>query len=223
MRLAGTSTQDIDIEAALQRSNDGVSWIVDLTEILSDQSHTQEDDHKPQGSDPKSVGSRQKKRRKQLGPMAIQSYLILLDLAAIFELVTGTRPTRRTSVDSSKDYGPFWEFARAVWRAIFDTDHGLSAAVKYWSGEAVFQRNLAQSKLLEAATSLGRDLTDQERSAIERPFGAYSSFGANMQFRHRELWEKLTRREQRSSHWIGVKDRHKESSHRNHRHTSPAD
>jgi hypothetical protein len=186
MGRAGTSMMNTDIRAACQRSNGGISWIIDLAEVLSDPSHTQGSDREPKVN-PEPVET----RRKKLGPVAIQSYLIILDLAGIFKLVSGTQPTRRTTVNPSKDYGPFWEFTRAAWSVIFDNERGLSAAVKYWDDEMMFQCNLAQAVLHKATTCLGRDLTNLERRAVERRFGAYSTFVANMQFRHPDLWQKL--------------------------------
>jgi hypothetical protein len=187
MWRADTSMTDTDISAALQRSNDGVDWIIGLAEMLSDRTHMRGIGD----SEPNNSSGLTKFRRKKRGPLAIQSYLIILDIAAIFELVSETKPARRTTFNPSKDYGPFWDFAKAVWSTIFGNDKGLSAAVRYWDDEMMFQRNLTQAPLLKATSCLGRDLTNLERRAIERRFGAYSTFVVNMQFRHRELWEKV--------------------------------
>jgi hypothetical protein len=57
-------------------------------------------------------------RRKPPPDKKTLSYLIVLDLAAIFERVTCARPTRRIDPDTSKPYGPFWDFVTAVCRSL---------------------------------------------------------------------------------------------------------
>jgi hypothetical protein len=63
-------------------------------------------------------------------------YLILQDLAAIFEYVTGEGASRRVRgedhPEAGRDYGPFWDFAMVAWRIIFGSNKGLSAAIKRW-------------------------------------------------------------------------------------------
>jgi hypothetical protein len=64
-------------------------------------------------------------------------YLILLDLAAIFEYATDQPSGRRVRtdlhVDAGEDYGPFWDFASAIWAIIFGSTRGLGYAVKFWA------------------------------------------------------------------------------------------
>jgi hypothetical protein len=64
------------------------------------------------------------------------AYLVLRDVAVIFHVFTDKPPTRRvtsgTRVDSSETYGPFYDFARAVWVAVFGTDVGLHNSLKDW-------------------------------------------------------------------------------------------
>ena len=63
--------------------------------------------------------------------------LILRDLAAIFEFATEQWSGRRVHTDphddAGQDYGPFWDFASAVWPMIFGSRNGLSYAVKFWA------------------------------------------------------------------------------------------
>ncbi len=64
-------------------------------------------------------------------------YLILLDLAAIYEWATRQRAGRRVKTDlqadAGKTYGPFWEFAAVAWRIIFGSVKGLDNALKTWA------------------------------------------------------------------------------------------
>jgi hypothetical protein len=45
-----------------------------------------------------------------------RSYVVVLDLWAMFEILTCTEATRR--IDSSKPYGPFWDFLTSVCRSL---------------------------------------------------------------------------------------------------------
>ena len=64
-------------------------------------------------------------------------YLILKDLAAIFEFATeqwsGRRVHTDAHVDAGQDYGPFWHFANTIWPMVFGSTNGLSYAVKFWA------------------------------------------------------------------------------------------
>jgi hypothetical protein len=72
-----------------------------------------------------------KRRRGQ--PRNTPAYLILQDLAAVFEWLTGTAPTRRVDRTEGVDAGPFSEFAAAVWPVVFGSDDGLSNQMKSWA------------------------------------------------------------------------------------------
>jgi hypothetical protein len=58
---------------------------------------------------------------------------ILLDLAAILEWLTRSKPTRRVD-QQHEEAGPLADLARAVWPVIFGNDDGLSSAIKKWAG-----------------------------------------------------------------------------------------
>jgi len=64
-------------------------------------------------------------------------YLVLQDLAAIYEWATRQRAGRRVrtdiTVDAGKNYGPFWEFACTAWPMIFESVAGLDNALKTWA------------------------------------------------------------------------------------------
>jgi hypothetical protein len=62
-------------------------------------------------------------------------YLIVNDLAEIFEWAAGTEPTRRVDRNTKEDSGPFHWFAAAVWPVIFGSDDGLSSALKNWAAD----------------------------------------------------------------------------------------
>jgi hypothetical protein len=85
-------------------------------------------------------------------PRNICAYLVMVDLAAIFEWLTGRKATREVDRDLGKDTGPFWDFAAAVWPHVFGKGrYGLSAAMKNWEkekrhprhGGSPFIRNMA--------------------------------------------------------------------------------
>jgi hypothetical protein len=83
-----------DIDGSTEQRDEALRWLADLAEALA----------APQ---PKPLPD---KRRLD--------YLIVLDLAVIFELITETTPTRRINPASGRPYGPFWAFCQAVGRAI---------------------------------------------------------------------------------------------------------
>ena len=62
----------------------------------------------------------------------------MLDLAELFEVVAyPAKATRRVHTkdhgDPGREYGPFYEFARAVWVQVFGSEAGLPAAIRRWS------------------------------------------------------------------------------------------
>jgi hypothetical protein len=68
-------------------------------------------------------------------PRNIVAELVLQDLAALFEYVTGLRATRRvdrTGEKAGKETGPFLNFAKAVWPVIFGSDVGLLSQLREW-------------------------------------------------------------------------------------------
>jgi len=81
-----------DIEGAKRRRDKALSWLCDLVTALGEP------------------------RLKPPPDKKTVSYLVVLDLAAIFELVTCTQPTRRSNPysESSQAYGPFWDFVNCV-------------------------------------------------------------------------------------------------------------
>jgi hypothetical protein len=158
---------DASIEVARRRLDHGITWLTDLAKALNE----------PQP--------------KALARVATRNHLVILDVAAIFQLVSGKQPTRQINQDTGKDYGPFWNFASAIWPAVFGSSSGLSAANKRWATEVSRQRKLANAAASEATHLLGRDLTCTQWCAVDRRFGHYSTFVANLQFRHPDLWQKL--------------------------------
>jgi hypothetical protein len=89
VELAGAS----GISRALQRSTNGSDWLIDLAEIFN---------KRDQGTAPK-----EPKLTQRLGPKETLNYLIMRDLAAVFEFVSGQSPSRRIDPASGRDYGPF--------------------------------------------------------------------------------------------------------------------
>jgi hypothetical protein len=60
-------------------------------------------------------------------------YVVLLDLAEIFEWLAGIAATRRVDPITGEDDGPFYRFAAAIWPVVFGSDSGLSSALKNWA------------------------------------------------------------------------------------------
>ena len=73
-----------------------------------------------------------------LRPAMLSRYLVLQDLAAIFEWATGMRAGRRVHTDlveedAGKEYGPFYDFACAAWPMVFGSGKGLGHAIRAWA------------------------------------------------------------------------------------------
>jgi hypothetical protein len=83
-----------DIEGAERRRDEALSWLYDLIEALGE----------PEQRPPPDKHTR--------------SYLVVLDLLAMYELVTCTDATRRIDPESSQPYGPFWDLLTAVCRSL---------------------------------------------------------------------------------------------------------
>ena len=85
------------------------------------------------------AGANDANRSMALGrgrPRAIFSYLVMLDLVAIFEYLTHQRATRSVRGEDhfeyGAEYGPFWNFAEARWTAIFKSALGLKSTIRNW-------------------------------------------------------------------------------------------
>ena len=72
-------------------------------------------------------------KRKRGQPRNIRAYLVMLDLAAIFELLTDRKAARGVDRTDHTETGPFWRFAESVWQVVFGTTCGLKAAMKNWA------------------------------------------------------------------------------------------
>jgi len=66
-------------------------------------------------------------------PRNIPAYLVMLDLAAIFEWLTDRKAARGVDRTDHTESGPFWRFAESVWPVAFGTTRGLTAAMKKWA------------------------------------------------------------------------------------------
>ncbi len=66
-------------------------------------------------------------------PRNILSYLIMMDLAAIYEWLVDADASRRVDRITHEEAGPFREFAGALWSVVFHSDDRLSAALKNWA------------------------------------------------------------------------------------------
>jgi hypothetical protein len=74
----------------------------------------------------------QEPRRGQ--PRNTLAYLVMTDLAAIYEWVTGVEASRQVSRKTHEETGQFHDFAGSMWPIIFKSvDDGLAAALKNWA------------------------------------------------------------------------------------------
>jgi hypothetical protein len=79
-----------------------------------------------------SVQKRMKSSRGQ--PRNTTAYMVLMDIAAIYEWVTGLRAYREVSRRNRTEIGRFYHFAAAIWPVVFcSADDGLPAAIRNWS------------------------------------------------------------------------------------------
>ena len=75
--------------------------------------------------------------------------LVLMDIAAIYEWITGQTATRRVGRATGKDEGPFWEFASVLWALAFDKGtEGLSSAIKAWAAAVKKKEKGTRSPLI---------------------------------------------------------------------------
>jgi hypothetical protein len=173
MRRARTSSWDTDVAAGEGRRNNAISWLIDVDETFNNGGNGSENGQKPPPD------------------KATRHYLIILDLAGIFELVSQQLPTRRVDYDSGKTYGPFADFVAQVWSRIFGQSRGLSYAIRVWADEMAREQKLAEAEVARATAKLSRPLSDTERDVVQSRFRESSPFVANLQFRHPDLWRKL--------------------------------
>jgi hypothetical protein len=171
MQRESAELWNVNLEIADRRRGRAILWLQDLIKALDE----------PQPKPPPD--------------MSTKHYLVMLDLAAIFQLVSDEPPTRRTHFDTGMPYGPFWDFAKVIWPAIYGTNRGLQSAMKIWDHEVSRQKKLASDKIAQAEKTLRRPLNKESDkpilATIIRCFWSYSPFVANLQFRHRSLWRKL--------------------------------
>jgi hypothetical protein len=72
-------------------------------------------------------------KAKRGQPRNITAYLVMLDAAAIYEWVSGRKPTREVDRVTNKETGPFRTFLEALWPVVFGNGiHGLHAAMRRW-------------------------------------------------------------------------------------------
>jgi hypothetical protein len=73
-----------------------------------------------------------KLRRSRGQPRNVATYLVIRDIADIFEWATKQKAARVVRED--EEAGPFYDFAAAVWPVVFRKgDEGLPAALKNWA------------------------------------------------------------------------------------------
>jgi hypothetical protein len=137
------------IAGAELRRDEALSWLCDLVDALGEPGP------------------------ELLPDKSTRNYLIVLDLAAIFQFVTCIPPTRRTLVESGKPYGPFFDFVSSVCESIpgmKSLDEAIEHVVAHYPDH--HHRGRARSRF----------------SSIE-----YSQWFANLQFRQPGLWQKVRR------------------------------
>jgi hypothetical protein len=134
------------------RREEALSWLCDLVDALSEPGPEPPPDKSTRG------------------------YLVVLDLAAIFQFVTCIPPARRNKADSESGkrlYGPFFDFVNSVCESIPEVkslDDAIKRVVAHYPDH--HRRGPARSR----------------RNSIE-----YSQWFANLQFSHPSLWQKVRR------------------------------
>jgi hypothetical protein len=67
-------------------------------------------------------------------PRNLLAYLVLKDIAAIFEWLTGLQARREVDRKDGHDTGAFYHFCEAIWLPVFGVGlDGLPAAMKNWA------------------------------------------------------------------------------------------
>src|ERR1700747_2945317 len=109
--------------------------------------------------------------RQKLPPdKATRHYLIILDLAGIFELISQQPPTRRVDYDSGHTYGPFADFVAQVWARIFGLSSGHSYPIRVGADEMRREQKRVEAEVARATVKLSLPLSDAEHDAIESRF-----------------------------------------------------
>lgn len=89
--------------------------------------------------------------RKRGAPLKVAAYLIMLDIQVIYEYLAGAPAKRmvhnKDHGDAGKEYGPFWDFALAVWIGLHDSQSGLPSAIRNWA--ELSRRHNERSPLME--------------------------------------------------------------------------
>jgi hypothetical protein len=80
-------------------------------------------------------------KRGQGQPRKTVAAVVLMDIIAIYEWLTGEKATREVDRDTSKHKGPFWQFAVTIWPLVFHQgEASLSATLRNWR-DAVKQKS----------------------------------------------------------------------------------
>ena len=73
-------------------------------------------------------------RRRRGQPRNNFSYLVLLDIAAMYEWLTGDKPSRITDIATERGGGPFYELCQALWPLAHQNNKGgLPSTIKNWA------------------------------------------------------------------------------------------
>jgi hypothetical protein len=119
IRKTGSTLLEVD-QSAITEAQEQLTWAKRWLPELAD-----------------AYGSSQRQARSRGRPRNVASYLVMLDLEAIFEFATDTTAERRVHgkdhPDYGGEYGPFWDFASTAWGVIFGSATGLPAAMKSWA------------------------------------------------------------------------------------------
>jgi hypothetical protein len=91
-------------------------------------------------------------------PRNIIAYLVMKDLAAIFEWLTEKKAARGVDRTDHTETGPFWRFAESVWQVAFGTSRGLKAAMKNWAEARELYREHSSFMLTCRCVDLNGDI-----------------------------------------------------------------
>jgi hypothetical protein len=104
------------------------------TQLVMSQNQFEEMRHYLRKLSAASVAAEQLWRQSRGQPRNNAASLVLMDIAAIYEWLTGRKASRQVIRGYRADTGPFWKFAAAIWPPVFGSGReGLSAAIKNWA------------------------------------------------------------------------------------------
>jgi hypothetical protein len=105
----------------------------DLEAMFSEENKRRLDESRDSVAIIAAAGKRPISKPSRGHPPYISSYLVMMDIAAIFEYLAEIAATRQVDRITHDEKGPFRDFAGAIWWVLFAGEDGFSAALKNWA------------------------------------------------------------------------------------------